>query len=683
MSPTLKRMLRVRVLPAAIWVATMGMVAYLWSDSGQRSPIMGFAEGVTHQVGSTFSGRVLTLTTELGEQVSAGQVLATLDPQEIDAEIRIEQAELERIKAMHAQEQVRALAAARGFAQASDGAKLALVKAQAELRMRSNELAVVTAKRKELEALLAKQMVVRQDLIKVELRQSELEAEVEAARAAVQILRPQLVSAETRGGRVPLEFADSPLQAQLAVVERRLERLLARRERLTLRSPCDGHVSQIARRAGDAVPAGQPVLAVTAPPTNRVVACAYEYEAPLVHVGATAFLFSRTEGGGTLRGRIVGIGPIMELPVRCWPQPRQTTWGRMVSIVLDKPAPLVAGQAFNVRLEGKRNGSTGEALAAPVTRTSAPATTSASGVALMTVPDALRAISRFEPSGLIWVPRLARYVVVSDDTGLKESDDHAPWLFAMDAQGRVDAKPLRIDGVQTVNDLESIAAGKNGALYVLSSQTYSKKGKRKADRQAFLRIAPAGAGYRVEAKVALADLLDGEPSARARLGITDTRQLNIEGMTAAADGGLLIGLKAPVTDDGQALVWRMRDPDRLLRTGKLSDAGLELFAKVKLSVEADGRNVAGGIAAMLQLPDRSLVIAATASSGKAAKQSGSLWHARWPSSRGGSLAARRIHTFSGLKPEGLSLSPRPKHFMVVFDAGAEIPSFQELPWPRD
>jgi hypothetical protein len=370
------------------------------------------------------------------------------------------------------------------------------------------------------------------------------------------------------------------------------------------------------------------------------------------------------------------LGPIVsELPPRCWPQPRQLTWGREMIILLDEPADIVAGAGFNVRLEPDSSGSKGKAIAAPTTkRTAIPRP--------MIVPRELLAISRFEPSGAIWVPRLARYVIVSDDTGLPGRNDHAPWLFTMDAKGRVGERPLAVRGVERFNDLESVAAGPGSALYALSSQSYSKKGKRKASRQIFCRLVPEAEGYRMKGSVRLATLLDAAGSGRlASLGIGSTRQLNIEGMTGI-DESLLIGLKAPLAADGSALIWRMTHPERLLSSGKLEDAGLALWGKVKLSVEVDGRSVPAGIAEILRLPDGSLVIGATASGIKPARQSGALWHVAPPPSSGGRLQARRIHTFPDRKPEGLAVAPRPGHLVVVFDVDAGSPAWLELPWPR-
>ena len=343
-----------------------------------------------------------------------------------------------------------------------------------------------------------------------------------------------------------------------------------------------------------------------------------------------------------------------------------------VFVVATLVTDLVLGLACNVGLEDKTS--------LHKTASAAPVSKGTRRPALMSVPSRLRARSRFEPSGLIWVSRLARYVLVSDDTGHKKSDDHAPWLFLMTIKGKVDAKPLVVGGVKKFNDLESIAQGADGALYVLASQSHSKKGKRKGSRQIFARLKPRGLSYRRYGSVRLAELLDAAGSETlSRLGISDTRELDIEGMTAYA-GGLLLGLKSPLSADGKAIIWQMKHPARLVASGRLSEAGLGMWGKVKLSVKADGRQVPGGISELLALPDGSLVVASTASNINPTSQDGTLW--RVSRTEEGPLNQRLVRTFPGQKPEGLALSPRAGRLTIAFDAGPSIPSWVEIPWPR-
>ena len=674
------RALRTKVVPLIVWVATIGVAVWMYQDIGTHGAIVGIAQGIEYRVAALYPGRVVSISVEVGQAVRAGQVIATLDPQSIDAEIRIQETERERLKAT-----ITASEAGARLTQATEerrldmdleDAQVALAEAQATARTKAAELRALAEQRRSLKELVESRMASRQALAETDVRYAALKKETEEARAAIDLLKTRVDAAEQRHGGLPtspVDVAVAPLQREVETIEERLLQLRAQREEMVLRAPAAGRVAEVAVRPGEVAAAGMTIAKIMGSATGRVIACVSEKQAMEVKVGDPAMLWPKGMGGQPLMGRAVSLGPIVdEVPSRCRPVPTQPAWGRDVVILLNEPAELVPGMAFDVRLDQQPVG-TGEAIAAPPDDGDAPL--------LMSVPASLAERSRFEPSGLVWAQKRARYVIVSDDTGQKDRLDHAPWLFTMDAQGHVDAEPLRIEGVAEVNDLESIAQDEDGRLYVLSSQSHSKKGKRKASRQAFMRLAPSGDGYRVEATVHLAELLDqAGPEALARLGLgADTWELNIEGMCPDR-GGLLLGLKGPVDGDGNALIWRLADPDRLFRTGSLDEGGLALWGRVRLRVEAEGKEVPGGIAELLKLPDATLLIGATASGMKPKHQTGALYMV--PSARPGVLDPRLVRTFPGLKPEALALSPEPGNYVIAFDTDAATPQWLEVPWPR-
>lgn len=298
----------------------------------------------------------------------------------------------------------------------------------------------------------------------------------------------------------------------------------------------------------------------------------------------------------------------------------------------------------------------------------------------MTVPEGLRKRSRFEPSGVLWRPEAQRYLIVSDDTGQKDDHDRAPWLFSMDARGAVDPEPLVIDAIPEVDDLESIAAGGAGELYVLSSQSHSKHGKRPPARTLLVKLSERGGRLRSERELHLAEMLEslGEGMMAALGRMDGTKDLEIEGMTFH-EGALYLGLKGPLDENGRTAIWKIGDPEALFRDNSLELGKFSVWAQVALDADVDGKTVPGGISDLLFAPDGSLVIASTSSRVEGAVESGRLWTVAAPS--GGVLTPRVVRTFIGHKPEGLSLSATPGRLAVVFDAGSETPSWMELPWP--
>jgi hypothetical protein len=149
-------------------------------------------------------------------------------------------------------------------------------------------------------------------------------------------------------------------------------------------------------------------------------------------------------------------------------------------------------------------------------------------------------------------------------------------------------------------------------------------------------------------------------------------------MTVTATGGLLLGLKAPLGPRDDAQIWHLERPDALLAAGDLAAGQLKLWGRVPLTVSADGATAPGGISELLELPDGSLLISATATGPEPTRQDGALYHV---ADRAGLAQPRLVRSFPGRKPEGLARSGSGDAIVIVFDAGAEAPLWMEQPWP--
>jgi multidrug resistance efflux pump len=684
------------LVPLVVWVATMSGAAALWFDV-RSGGALGFVPEAALAVAPQRAGRVATLEVEVGQRVRAGHVIATLDAREIDAELEILAAERRRIEAqlgaVRSETEIRQSETVRGLEESVESAELALKAARAARDSKSAALKALSTRLQSLRELVEQRMADRRQLDEVTVEHSALQGEVVTADAMIAQLVGQVASARARRGMMPGDAAvaaTEPMRAELSILERRVQLLELRRGETILRAPTDGQVAAIRARPGEVVEAGAPVVTMVgdAPNPARVLVCLGEQEAGKVRLGEAARLYPRGTQGVALAGHVVALGPgVAELPIRCRRDPQVPVWGREVAVALDEPMTVLPGQAFAVAFTGEVDDRSGmsartvELDAAPAPAAPAPVVKgppAPAGPTAIAVPPELAARTRIEPSGLLWVDRLGKFVIVSDDTGHQDRGEKAPWLLTMDARGRLDPAPLVIEGLKSVDDLESIAPGPEGSLYVLSSQSHNKNGKRGKPRQVFARVVLEGERARVDGSVHLAALLDAAaPAVRAELGLTDTAALDLEGMTATATGGLLIGLKAPLTSEGAAIVWHMQRPERLLAGEGLAAAGLVRWGEVRLTVEADGAAAHGGISELLELTDGSLLVAATASGADPAQQSGSLWHV---AGKPGSAAPRLVREFEGLKPEGLSYDSSGK-IAVVFDTGDTAPLWTELPWP--
>jgi multidrug resistance efflux pump len=696
------RFLRVRVLPWAVWLGTMAGAAWLWQGVHGGSA-RGFVEAVGYDVAASQTARIESVLVTAGQRVRAGQPIVTLDTHELAAELEILAAERARIEAelgaVTSDTELRLGDTSRQIAESLAASERLLQTTRAERSVHAAEFAALTHQLEVLQGLVDKRMADRRELDVVAVKHAALKKELQVVDALISQLGAQVAAARGRSEALPTDAtarATEPLRAELAVVRRREELVQLRKDALTLRAPGDGEVTLLHQRPGEVALAGTPIVTIASADTSaspgqpHVFVCLDEAQAGRLQDGEAALLHPVTPGAAAVPAHLERLDPaVTELPIRCWRDPKLPQWGRAAHVVPDAPAPLVSGQGFTVAFQGHRSTHAGEhapiVASAAVDQAPAPTPTYATDAAPaspmpISLPPALTARSRFEPSALLWVPRLDRFLVVSDDTGLAETNEHMPWLFLMDVRGQVDPEPLLIAGIDKLSDLESIAPAPDGGLYVLASQSRSRKGKRPPARQRLVHVALSPGGARASAMVALAGLLDSAGrDTLAGLGLPGTADLDIEGMTATAAGGLLLGLKGPLGPRDEAQIWHLGRPDALLATGELAAGQLALWGRVPLTVQGDGANMPGGIADLLELPDGSLLIAATAAgSTDPTRQDGALYHV---ADRAGLAQPRLVRSFPGRKPEGLARSGSGNAIVIVFDAGADAPLWMEQPWP--
>lgn len=682
-----------RATPALMMLVTLGVAGSMYFSGGPGDRILGFAQADTEAIAAIELGRVASLQVEIDTPVAAGQVIATLDSAAIDAELGVERAELARLEAMIPAEQARL---DREIEVDLEGLQLALAREREEQRRVSAEEEALSGQISRVKRLVEDKQASLDQLSPLDLRRASVEALAEEKPRTISLLRAQIASAEERRRTIRERSgpATTQIAADLAVTRRKIELLEQRRAGYVLRAAHGGRVAAIRKHPGEIAAAGDPIVEMVST-RGRIVACVPERSALDLQTGDAAKVWVRGRMGAPLTGKAVALGPlVLELPARCRPSPNVPVWGRDVTIALDEPIDLLAGQAFEVVFDRSQRPLPGSSIplpAAPASNRSDASPDASPDASLragsvevhrMTVPAALRDRSRFEPSGVLIRAADARYVLVSDDTGHKDgAHEGAPWLFTMSAEGVVEPEPLPVTGVSELNDTESIAAGEGGEVYVLSSQGYSAKGKRRSTRTALLKLQPEGRGFRATAEVHLAELLDAAgPAVLSQLGLPGgTRALEIEGM-AYRDGALYFGLKAPLDPQGNAMIWKLAAPRVLFETKRLDGAGLSLWARARVDVELAGAGARaptpGGISDLCFLPDGSLAIASTPSAADGA--AGAVWRVARPEA--GILLPQLLQRFPGLKPEGLSPALSSGKVLVVFDTGAETPSFAELPW---
>ena len=235
-----------RVLLGALAVIAVlaALATYLWRQHGANDPnaALSLSGNVdVHQVelGFRVSGRISAVKVQEGDKVSAGQVLAELDPVPFRTDVDSARADL-------AQAQAQLDKARRGF-RVEEVAQARATVAQREADL---ENARVTLKRQE--QLVAAGLVTHQQIDDAQMRVQMTEAALAAAHGQLTL--------ELHGSRIEDIEAQ---EALLAAARARLEKAQTALADATLLAPSSGIISVRARELGAIVQAGQTVYTLT------------------------------------------------------------------------------------------------------------------------------------------------------------------------------------------------------------------------------------------------------------------------------------------------------------------------------------------------------------------------------------------------------------------------------------
>jgi len=257
-----------------------------------------------YRIGPTYAGRVRRLDVQVGDPVTAGQVLGEMDPVDLDERLRAQESASRRAEAL-----LREASARREHA-----------RAQAQ---RYERLLALRATSEEAFATLRQEM--------------------------------QVAEAALEGAREERERARADLQA-----------LRAQRANLRLVAPVDGIVAERAADPGTTVVAGQPVVELIDPATLWIDVRFDQARAAGLAPGRPARIALRSRDGAVLHGRVLRVEPkadvvteetLAKIVFDELPAPLPPV-GELAEVTVDlaamPPAPVVPNAA--VRRNGARVG---------------------------------------------------------------------------------------------------------------------------------------------------------------------------------------------------------------------------------------------------------------------------------------------------------------------------------------
>jgi multidrug resistance efflux pump len=354
----------------AVWLAAAVASGLLLARRASTHDLVGLVEAARFEVGAQVVGRVERVQVELLQEVSAGDPIAVLVGDELDARLATAAAAIEQLAAALGAERVALeielatagadeLAELRRFRNDEQGLRIEVLALATQIetdRVERERLELLASYAERLAASAIGPESEREDLrlqgARVsariagdEQRLGALEAEVGAARERLRAFEerePLLASTEARL---------RPTERAIDVASLELEELRVLRESLVVRAPVTGQVTSLAARAGATALPGEALAAITSHTAGDIVAWLPEATAHEVRLGTPVRLHRVADPTVSAESRVTRVAAaIEELPLRLWRDPAFPEYGRAILVARVSRPELLPGEAVRVLL---------------------------------------------------------------------------------------------------------------------------------------------------------------------------------------------------------------------------------------------------------------------------------------------------------------------------------------------
>ena len=274
---------RAAIVIALVLVA--GVVIYSVSSSGSTAPIAGVVRATEVRLEPEVNGQLVSIAVKKGAHVRAGDIVASLSAVELTAQA----------------DQARAVL---GSAIANRDNVYAGVRRE-QVDSLQAQIAKANARLEYVQAQLTRTSTLARQSFESQQALDQAENDAASARADVAEAQANYDAAVAGPTREERAIADAQVQASsaaLAVLERRLEKMI-------LRAPADGVVSVIAAEVGENVHAGQPILMIEAAGKEWLSFNVREDHLSGVAVGKTVDVM-RSGAGGTIKSVVTELRPL-------------------------------------------------------------------------------------------------------------------------------------------------------------------------------------------------------------------------------------------------------------------------------------------------------------------------------------------------------------------------------------
>jgi HlyD family secretion protein len=272
------------VIAAIALVLVAGVVIYSARPPASTPAIVGVVRSTEVRVEPEVNGQLVSIAVEKGAHVHAGDILARLSAVELTAQA----------------DQARA---ALGSATANRNNVYVGVRREQVDSLKA-QIAKASARLEYMQAQLTRTSTLARQSFESQQALDQAESDAASARAdvaAAQANYDAAVAGPTREERAITDAQVQAAAASVAVLERRLEKMI-------LRAPADGVISVVAAEVGENVRAGQPILMVEAAGKQWLSFNVREDHLDGLTVGKAIDVVPNT--GGAIKSVVTGLRPL-------------------------------------------------------------------------------------------------------------------------------------------------------------------------------------------------------------------------------------------------------------------------------------------------------------------------------------------------------------------------------------
>lgn len=351
------------------WSAA-GIAAWTIHDNRPTlQEFIGLVRNPEVQVASAIDGRIETLPIALYQFVQTGEVIATLDPSQVQSGIATARADLTRLRSELGAERARLENSERtnGFDRAMELRRYLSDESEARidgLEVRGSIASNVVQEQRlrvrleRIRGLAEQGLTPMAEVEELELRIERTVAEIASDRELLASIDEEFVNARQRTEFYRESLPEPPqhepilrpLDLALDVQEAAIDELLIAARDLVVRAPVDGHVASLTGHRGRVIRAGDPLLTLIPSGILEVEVFIPEAALGALEVNDIVLLTSTLDPTRSVESIVIRIAPdVRAFPERLWLDPGIPEFGR-IALVRGAPAlGLSSGERVLVR----------------------------------------------------------------------------------------------------------------------------------------------------------------------------------------------------------------------------------------------------------------------------------------------------------------------------------------------